>query len=90
VLGALFGWILGLFNLINPLVSALLLAVNGTIIGAVLGALLGLAAHTLTGGRRDFASISGMRADSYEVLVDETHAEHAAHLLAGPGAPGRS
>jgi hypothetical protein len=90
VLGALFGWILGLFNLINPLVSALQLAVYGAIIGAVLGALLGLAAHTLTGGRRDFASIGGLRADSYEVVVDETHAEHAEHLLAGPGAPGRS
>jgi hypothetical protein len=87
VLGALFGWILGLFNLVNPLVSALLLAVYGAIIGAVLGALLGLAAQAVTGGRRDFASIGGLRADSYEVLVDDAHAEHAARLLAAPGAP---
>ncbi|AVT37709.1 general stress protein [Plantactinospora sp. BB1] len=90
VLGAVFGWILGLFNLINPLVSALLLGVYGAMIGAVLGALLGLAAHALTGGRRDFASIGGLRADSYEVLVDDTHADHAAQLLAAPAARGRS
>ncbi|MEH0954675.1 general stress protein [Micromonospora sp. CPCC 205554] len=90
VLGALFGWILGLFDLVNPLVSALLLAVYGAIIGAIGGALLGMAAHALTGGRRDFSSIDALRADSYEVLVDDTHAEHAAQLLAAPGNPARS
>ncbi|ASW57199.1 general stress protein [Plantactinospora sp. KBS50] len=89
VLGALFGWILGLFNLVNPLVSALLLAVYGAIIGAVLGGLLGLVAHAITGGRRDFASIRGLRADSYELLVDDAHAERAAGLLAAPDAPAR-
>ena len=86
----MFGWILGLFDLVNPLVSALLLAVYGAIIGAVGGAVLGMAAHALTGGRRDFASIGGLRADSYEVLVDDAHAERAARLLAAPGNPARS
>jgi Heat induced stress protein YflT domain len=87
VLGALFGWILGLFDLGSPLVSGFLLALCGAIVGAVLGAVLGVVAHGLTGGRRDFASISAFRADSYDVLVDDTHADQAAQLLAATGAP---
>jgi hypothetical protein len=67
----MFGWIIGLFDL-NPLVSGALLAVYGAIFGAVLGALVGLAAYSLTGGRRDFTSISGLSADSYDLLVDDT------------------
>ena len=87
VLGALFGWILGLFNLVDPLVSGALLALWGALTGAVIGAILGVAGHALTGGRRDFASISAFRADSYDVLVDDTHADQADRLLAAPGAP---
>ena len=90
VLGALFGWILGLFDLINPLVSGLMLALYGAIVGAVIGAVLGLIAHALTGGRRDFASISAFRADSYDLLVDDPHAEHAMQVLTTtPRAPTR-
>jgi hypothetical protein len=85
ILGALFGWILGLFDLVNPLVSGLLLALYGAITGAVLGAALGAAAHALTGGSRDFTSISAFRADSYDLLVDDTHAQQATQLLTGPG-----
>jgi hypothetical protein len=72
-----------LFDLVNPLVSGALLAGYG----AIVGALLGLAAHALTGGRRDFASISAFRADSYDLLVDDTHADQATQLLAAAGAP---
>jgi len=89
VLGALFGWVLGVFNLIDPLVSGLLLAVSGAVVGAVIGALLGLIGHALPGGRRDFASISTFRADSYDLLVDQPHTDHATWLLATPGAPSR-
>jgi uncharacterized membrane protein len=87
ILGALFGWILGLFDLVNPLVSALLVALYGAIAGAVLGAFLGVIAHALTGGRRDFASVSVFRADSYDLLVDDTHAEQATRLLNATSAP---
>ena len=86
VLGALFGWILGLFDLVN-LVSRMLLALYGAVAGAVLGAVLGLIAHALTGGRRDFTSISAFRADSYDLLVDDTHADQATQLLAATTAP---
>lgn len=86
VLGVLFGWILGLFDLVSPPISGVLLALYGAVAGAILGALLGLAGHALTGGRRDFASISAFRADSYDLLVDDTHADQAAQLLAAPDA----
>ena len=89
ILGALFGWLFGLFDWVNPLVSSLLLALYGAIFGAVLGALLGMLGHALTGGRRDFSSIAGMRADSYDILVDATVAAQAGQLLDAPTAPGR-
>jgi hypothetical protein len=48
----------------------------------VTGAILGIVAHALTDGRRDFTSISAFRADHYDLLVDDTHADHATQLLA--------
>jgi hypothetical protein len=81
VLGALLGWFLGLFSLVDPLVSGLVLALWGAVIGAVLGAVIGAATHAATRGRRDFSSISGYRADHYELQVDEAHADEAEHLL---------
>ncbi|MGM1062911.1 general stress protein [Saccharothrix sp. Mg75] len=89
VLGALFGWLFGLFNWVDPLVSGLLLALYGAVFGAVLGAVLGMIGHAMTGGRRDFSSVAGMRADSYDVLVDAAYAAQAGQLLDGAGAPGR-
>lgn len=81
LLGAVLGWLFGLFNLVNPLVSGILLGLYGALIGAVLGAVLGMLAHAMTGGRRDFSSVSSMRADSYDVLVDAAHAGQARQLL---------
>jgi hypothetical protein len=87
VMGALFGWLFGLFDWVNPLISGLLLALYGAIFGAVAGGLLGLLGHALTGGRRDFSSVAGMRAESYDVLVDAEVAPQAIRLLDAPGAP---
>ena len=89
MLGALFGWLFGLFDWVNPLISGLLLALYGAIFGAVAGGLLGLLGHALTGGRRDFSSVAGMRAESYDVLVDAEVAPQAIQLLDAPAAPGR-
>ena len=36
----------------------------------------------MTGGRRDFASVRAMRADSYEVEADNDHADQARQLAA--------
>jgi hypothetical protein len=68
VLGLLFGWLFGLFNWIDPVVASFSLAFYGLVFGAVVGALLGLLTHAMTGGRRDFASVSGMQASRYDVL----------------------
>jgi hypothetical protein len=42
---------------------------------------MGLVQHAVLGGRRDFASVGGMEADRYEVLVDERFADEAEQLL---------
>jgi hypothetical protein len=81
VLGLLFGWLFGLFDWIDPVVTTLSLAIYGLIWGAVVGALLGLLLHAMSGGRRDFASVGGVRATRYEVMVDEEVAAEAARLL---------
>lgn len=81
ILGALLGWFLGVFSLVDPIVSGLLLALWGAVIGALLGAAVGALAHTATGGRRDFSSLRGYRADAYEVHVDDAYADEAERLI---------
>ncbi|HEV7562879.1 MAG TPA: general stress protein [Solirubrobacterales bacterium] len=85
LVGVLVGWLFGIFDWFNPIVAAAWLAFDGLWFGAVVGALMGLLLHALTRGRRDFASVAGITADHYDVLVDEEVAAEAARLLAGPG-----
>jgi hypothetical protein len=82
LIGFVSGFVFGLFGLVDPLVSGLLLALYGFLFGALLGAVFGLISHTFPGGRRDFSSVGGMRADSYDVVADEEVAEKASRLLA--------
>jgi uncharacterized membrane protein len=84
LLGAVLGWLFGLFNWVNPLISGLLLAAYGAVIAAFIGGALGVLGHALTGGRRDFTSTSSMRAETYDVLVAPEHAERARAILATP------
>jgi hypothetical protein len=81
ITGLVLGWLFGAFNLINPLVSAVTLAVWGLIIGGVIGTFAGIIGYAATGGRRDFTSVSTMQADHYNVLVDVERAEDAQRLL---------
>jgi hypothetical protein len=81
LVGALIGWIFGLFNLIAPLVSAFVLAGYGLVFGAIVGALFGLLAHAMQRGQRDFASTSGLRPRSYDVVADVEVADRALQLL---------
>jgi hypothetical protein len=81
LVGALIGWIFGLFNWIDPVVSALVLAGYGLIFGAIVGALFGLLVHALQRGRRDFHSIGGLRPRSYDVVADVDVADRALQLL---------
>jgi hypothetical protein len=79
--GALIGWIFGIFNWIDPLITGLLLALYGAILGAVVGAIIGLIVYAMQGGRRDFASVTIMHPQRFEVVVDDEVADEAARLL---------
>ncbi len=41
----------------------------------------GMIAHTMTGGRRDFSSVSGMTANRYDIVADEEVADEAVRRL---------
>lgn len=74
----------GLIDLIDPLVTAVSLALYGLLWGAVAGALLGLLVHAVSGGRRDFASAGGhVWGSQYDVMVDDEVADEAARILRG-------
>jgi hypothetical protein len=79
--GALIGFVFGLFSLVDPLVSGLVLALYGLVFGALLGAVFGLVSHAASGGKRDFSSVGGMRADRYDIMADEEVAESAERHL---------
>jgi hypothetical protein len=81
VVGVLIGWLFGVFNWFDPVVASSWLALDGLWFGVAVGALIGLAQHALTRGRRDFASVGGLAADRYEVLVDQEAADEARRLL---------
>lgn len=81
VIGALIGFLFGLFSIVDPVTSGLVLALWGLVFGLVIGALAGLAAHAMTGGRRDFSSSSSFQATRYDMLVDLDHAVDAEHRL---------
>src|SRR5258705_11444543 len=77
------GWIFGLCNCIEPLISALVLAGYGLVFGAIVGALFGLLVHALQRGQHDFHSISGLRPKHYDVVSELEGADRALQLLAG-------
>lgn len=87
VVGAAVGWLLGLFSVVQPLVSAIVLAIWGVVIGGVIGIVVGLIAHALSGGRRDFSSVSTVRAQRYDVLAEADVAQEAQGALAGINPP---
>jgi hypothetical protein len=79
--GLLIGVLLGLFTSEGWLWVVLIGVGAGVLWGAIFGAI----AHALTGGRRDFASVSAIRADRYAVLVEPEYADQAVDLLARLG-----
>jgi hypothetical protein len=87
LIGLLLGWLFGLFSWVTPVVTVLTLAAYGLVVGAIIGALIGLLMHALSGGQRDFASVGGVQANQYDLLVDDQVAEEAARRLGThPGA----
>jgi hypothetical protein len=81
LLGALFGLLVGL--LWGP-EATLLLVLYGIVAGGLFGAVMGAVMHAATGGERDFASVAGLEAERYEVVVDDEFAGRAAELLQTP------
>ena len=85
--GAWFGLFIGLLFGIFTVGSWLAVVVAGLVIGAVWGAVFGAIAHAMTGGRRDYASTSTLRAGQYAVLVQAPLADQARQVLGlRPGA----
>ena len=87
LIGLIFGFFLGLFNVVDPLVSAFFLGIVWLIYGAIIGLIVGLIGHALSGGQRDFSSIGGIQAGRYNVMADEEVADEASQLLARAGRP---
>lgn len=87
LVGLLVGWLFGVFDWFNPIVSAFWLAVDGLWFGAVVGSVFGFITWLAIRGRRDFASVAGLEADSYELLVDEEFANEAERILSGAARP---
>jgi len=81
--GAWFGLFIGLLvGLFTTGPEWLGLVLGGLLIGAFRGAVFGFVAHWATRGMRDFTSLRGLAAASYDVPVDEEHADRARSLLA--------
>jgi len=79
IIGFFFALLFGIF-FAGPAFFGLL--VYAVVMAAIFGALLGAVGHAALGGTRDFGTISGMQASSYDVLVDEEAADEAATVLA--------
>lgn len=88
--GLWFGLLMGLlFGLFAPGFGFLWIVLISMVLGAVFGAIAGAVGHAATGGQRDFASIQGVEAESYEVMVEASFAAEAQRVLgaqAGPAA----
>ena len=82
--GALIGTLIGLFFGLFSTVPGALLAItlNGLIAGLVIGAVIGLVGYLFTGGRRDFTSVGGMKAEQYNVMVDADLETEARAIIA--------
>jgi hypothetical protein len=81
LIGLLFALLFGIFFDLDGGFLGLIL--YGLIAGALFGALFAALFHAMQGGQRDFASVSGMEAERYEVQVDDEVASQARELLAG-------
>jgi len=87
ITGLLIGWLFAIFDWFDPVVRSGWLILDAIWFGILVGLVFGLATHVMLRGRRDFSSVPSMRAERYEVLVDERFADEARALLSGAGVP---
>ena len=78
--GLLFGLLFGLF-FDGP--DFFGVVAYGLLAGILFGATFGAIGQAMQRGRRDFASVSGMQAEKYELQVDHEVSAQAKQLLAG-------
>jgi hypothetical protein len=80
MIGLLFALLIGVFFTIDEGFFGVL--VYGLVVGTIFGASFGALGQAMQGGRRDFASVRGMEAESYELQVDHEVSAQAKQLLA--------
>lgn len=78
-LGLLIGLIFALFDTSGFSWGSVVATV---VFGAVFGAIWALVGYSLTGGQRDFTSVTQVVATKYEVLTEHKHAARGRELLA--------
>ena len=80
--GLWFGVLIGLFVAIfSTGTDTWALILWGALWGLIAGVIFSLIAYAMTGGRRDFVSSKELRADTYDIAVDSSHAEAARTTL---------
>ncbi|MBC3763319.1 general stress protein [Quadrisphaera oryzae] len=84
--GAWFGLFIGLLMGLFAVGGFFTLLLVGLVIGAFWGAVFGFFGHLATGGQRDFSSVRGLAAGSYDVVTDAGLGDRARAVLAGPTA----
>ncbi len=77
-MGLLFGLLFGLF-FEGP--AFLGVVAYGLVAGIIFGAAFGALGQAMQRGRRDFASVTGMQAEQYELQVDHEVSAKAKQLL---------
>jgi hypothetical protein len=80
IMGLLFGSLFGIW-FAHDGTSLLAIIVYWTLIAAVIGAVIALIGYALNGGHRNFASITSMQAQRFDVLVDDEFAADAVRRL---------
>ena len=76
-IGAIVGLVLGLLSA-EPTLAVMTRTI---FIGVLVGTISGWIGYAMTGGQRDFTSVSSMQAGRYDVVVDEEVAEEATRVL---------
>jgi hypothetical protein len=79
MIGLFFALLFGIFFDVEEAFLGVLL--YGLIAGAVFGATFGAIAQWASGGRRDFASVTAMTAERYDLQVDHESSAEAKRLL---------
>ncbi len=80
MIGLFFALLFGIFFTVDEAFLGVLL--YGLVAGSLFGATFAAIAQAATGGRRDFASVTAMTAERYELQVDHEVSARAKQLLA--------